>query len=89
MDDPPQTTRAHWEAWATCNETSAAYDRKRFKSGQLSLKSIEREELGDGSGKSLLHLQCPLGMDPLSWAWLGAKVTGMDSSQKAIAIAQA
>jgi SAM-dependent methyltransferase len=55
------------------------------KAGRISLKSIEREELGDVRGKSLLHLQCHFGLDTLSWARLGARVTGIDFSDKAIA----
>jgi 2-polyprenyl-3-methyl-5-hydroxy-6-metoxy-1,4-benzoquinol methylase len=40
-------------------------------------------------GKSLLHLQCHFGQDTLSWARLGAKVTGIDLSPEAIARAEA
>jgi SAM-dependent methyltransferase len=36
----------------------------------------------------LLHLQCHFGLDTLSWARLGAKVTGVDFSDKAIALAR-
>jgi len=32
----------------------------------------------DVAGKTLLHLQCHFGMDTLSWARLGTKVTGED-----------
>ena len=44
--------------------------------------------MGDVSGKSLLHLQCHFGLDTLSWARLGAKVTGVDFSDRAIASAR-
>ena len=67
---------------------SKFYDVAGFKSGKSSLKSIELEELGDVSGKSLLHLQCHFGLDTLSWARLGAKVTGIDFSDKAIDLAR-
>jgi SAM-dependent methyltransferase len=60
-----------------------------FRAGQTSLKHIELEEVGDVAGKSLLHLQCHFGQDTLSWARLGAKVTGVDLSPEAIARAQA
>ena len=43
-----------------------------------------REELGDVSGKTLLHLQCHIGTDTLSWAKSGAVVTGIDFSEPAI-----
>lgn len=49
---------------------------------------IQRSELGSVEGKSLLHLQCQLGTDALSWARLGASVTGMDFSERAIAAAK-
>ncbi|MBX7222002.1 MAG: class I SAM-dependent methyltransferase [Blastocatellia bacterium] len=45
---------------------------------------LEREELGPVQGKSLLHLQCHFGLDTLSWARLGAQVTGADFSDQAI-----
>ncbi len=38
-------------------------------------------------GKTLLHLQCHFGIDTLSWARLGATVTGADFSPKAIELA--
>ena len=67
---------------------SEFYDVVGFKQGRCTLKSIELEELGDVSGKSLLHLQCHFGMDTLSWARLGANVTGVDFSDEAIAQAR-
>ena len=39
--------------------------------------------LGDVPGQSLLHLQCHFGIDTLSWARLGATVTGADFSPAA------
>ena len=56
----------------------------RFKAGKTSLKNIELTELGNVQGKSLLHLQCHFGLDTLSWAREGAKVTGVDFSEEAI-----
>jgi SAM-dependent methyltransferase len=49
---------------------------------------VDIREMGDVEGKTLLHLQCHFGMDTLSWARLGAKVTGLDFSPKAVAVAQ-
>lgn len=70
------------------HEKSAFYDVASFKAGQTSLKSVELEELSDVSGQTMLHLQCHFGLDTLSWARLGAKVTGVDFSPKAIALAR-
>ena len=64
------------------------YDLPAFLAGKTSLNHIELELLGDISGKELLHLQCHFGQDSLSLARMGAQVTGVDFSQKAIAAAQ-
>lgn len=45
---------------------------------------FDKEYLGDVSGKTLLHLQCHIGTDTLSWAKLGASVTGLDFSPVAL-----
>ena len=44
--------------------------------------------VGDVTGKSLLHLQCHFGIDTLSWARLGARVTGADISPSAVELAR-
>jgi SAM-dependent methyltransferase len=77
-----------WNRWAGLHAKSEWYDVASFKAGKSTLRSIELEELGDVAGKSLLHLQCHFGMDTLSWAGLGAAVTGVDFSDKAIALAR-
>ena len=58
-----------------------------FRAGGIRLHDYEREQVGDVEGKSLLHLQCHFGIDTLSWARLGADVTGADFSPKAIDLA--
>ena len=80
--------REYWNECTPIHAKSKFYDVDGFKSGKSALMSIEREELGDVSGKSLLHLQCQFGLDTLSWARLGAKVTGVDFSDKAIDLAR-
>jgi len=49
--------------------------------------AADREALGDVKGKSLIHLQCHFGLDTLAWSRLGADVTGVDFSARAIATA--
>ena len=78
----------HWNEVTPIHEKSKFYDIKGFKSGRCTLMPLEREELGDVSGKTLLHLQCHFGLDTMSWARLGAEVTGMDFSDKAIDLAK-
>jgi SAM-dependent methyltransferase len=75
-----------WRALAEIHRTpSRYYDVERFRAGELSLRTIERAEVGDVRGKSLLHLQCHFGLDTLSWARLGARVTGVDFCEEALA----
>jgi ubiquinone/menaquinone biosynthesis C-methylase UbiE len=77
-----------WDHWTELHDKSEFYDVAGFKAGKLTLHDIEKEELADVAGKSLLHLQCHFGLDTLSWARLGASVTGIDFSEKAIARAK-
>ena len=92
MDAYFDDNRELWNALAEINSGPTTdrevYDLQAFRAGGSSLKSFETEELGDVAGKSLLHLQCHFGMDTLSWARLGATVTGLDFSPKAIAAAE-
>jgi SAM-dependent methyltransferase len=88
MDEYLKTNKSLWNAWAAINHKSAFYNVESFKAGESSLAPIEIEEVGDVKGKSLLHLQCHFGMDTLSWARRGARVTGVDFSEKAIELAR-
>lgn len=83
-----ESNRALWDEWTSINAKSSMYDLEGFKRGRNTLKPFEIEEVGDVSGKSLLHLQCHFGLDTLSWARLGASVTGADFSPKAIELAR-
>jgi 2-polyprenyl-3-methyl-5-hydroxy-6-metoxy-1,4-benzoquinol methylase len=73
-----------WNDWASFHPETTFYDMEAFRAGASSLKSIERDALGDVQGKSLLHLQCHFGQDTLSWARMGASVVGVDFSATAI-----
>ena len=83
-----EANRISWNKRAMVHKDSAFYDLDSFRKGKTSLQPAELEALGDVQGKSLLHLQCHFGMDTLSWARMGAKVTGIDLSDEAIAIAK-
>lgn len=78
--------RNHWEELAELHPETDYYDIESFLDGESTLDSIEPEELGDVEGKSLLHLQCHIGLDTLSWARRGADVTGVDISTEAVAV---
>ncbi|MCC7353168.1 MAG: class I SAM-dependent methyltransferase [Anaerolineae bacterium] len=87
MDEYQKTNLELWNTWTEIHEKSG-YDIEGFRSGKSSLHAIELAELGDVRGKSLLHLQCHFGLDTLSWARMGAIVTSVDFSDKAIALAR-
>jgi SAM-dependent methyltransferase len=79
-----ESNREMWNEWAELHVNSEFYDVDSFKEGRCSLYPVELEEVGDVSGKSLLHLMCHIGKDTLSWARRGANVTGVDFSENAI-----
>lgn len=79
-----EMNRVAWDRRAATHFDSKFYDLPSFLAGETSLREIEMAELGDVSGKSLLHLQCHFGMDTLSWARMGATCTGVDLSPVAI-----
>lgn len=83
-----EINKESWNNRTDVHVNSEFYDVKGFLGGKSSLNSIELELLGDVSGKSILHLQCHFGQDSLSLSRMGAKVTGIDLSDKAIKVAQ-
>ena len=92
MDKSTDYLRINKQSWndkTDINFKSEFYDVKGFISGKTSLKGIELKLLGDIQGKSILHLQCHFGQDSISLAREGARVTGVDLSDKAIAQAVA
>ena len=81
-------SQALWDAWTAVHATGDFYDLAGFKAGGVRLRPYEIEMVGDVAGRSLLHLQCHFGIDTLSWARLGARVTGADLSPAAIDLAR-
>jgi SAM-dependent methyltransferase len=79
--------RSLWDAWTQVHAAGDFYDLEAFRAGGVRIRPYEIELVGDVAGKSLLHLQCHFGIDTLSWARLGATVTGADISPAAIALA--
>jgi SAM-dependent methyltransferase len=76
--------RAFWDERVPIHTKSDFYDVEGFVGGATALRPFEREELGDVRGLSLVHPQCHFGLDTLSWARLGATVTGLDFSAPAM-----
>ena len=83
-----EAIRRNWNERTPIHAASKFYDVAGFKSGRITLTDIEIDEMGSVAGKSLLHLQCHFGMDTMSWARLGASVTGVDISDAAIELAR-
>lgn len=90
MTDPIASNRELWEEWTRIHETGSFYDLERFVEdpSDVRVRPDEIEDVGDVSGRTLLHLQCHFGLDTLSWARLGARVTGIDFSPAAIDLAR-
>jgi 2-polyprenyl-3-methyl-5-hydroxy-6-metoxy-1,4-benzoquinol methylase len=80
--------RALWDEWTAVHQSSELYDVAGFKAGHDTLRPLEAGELGDVQGKTLLHLMCHFGLDTLSLARRGARVTGADFSPEAVAKAR-
>lgn len=91
MSEHHQAFEANRQAWnerTKLHITSKFYDVEGFIQGRSSLTALETELLGPVEGKEVLHLQCHFGQDTLSLARAGARTTGLDISDEAIAEAR-
>lgn len=88
MEDYYKVNKARWNELVKIHAQTDEYDLEGFLSGKNSLHELETELLGDVKNKKLLHLQCHFGLDTISWARLGADVTGVDFSEEAIELAE-
>lgn len=95
-DDAEQLTVADWQALNRANWDdrvpihleSQYYDLASFRTGRNSLRPFEVAEAGPVTGRRLVHLQCHIGLDTLSWARHGALVSGLDFSEPALEAAR-
>jgi 2-polyprenyl-3-methyl-5-hydroxy-6-metoxy-1,4-benzoquinol methylase len=83
-DNYIELNKQTWNNKTDVHITSEFYDNESFLKGKSTLNDIELQLLCDVSGKKILHLQCHFGQDTLSLTRLGATVTGLDLSDKAI-----
>ncbi|MGW6392321.1 class I SAM-dependent methyltransferase [Streptomyces sp. NPDC055103] len=84
-EDWHEANRARWDERVPIHAASAYYDLESFRAGKDALRDFELAEVGDVTGRSLLHLQCHIGLDTLSWARHGAAhVVGLDFSEPAV-----
>lgn len=87
--------RANWDERVKGH--LVAYGADSFVADPSAITGIVREDAalmapllpgGSVSGMKLAHLQCHIGLDTLSWARLGAHVTGVDFSSEAVVAAR-
>lgn len=83
-----EANRRMWDERVPIHVDGAFYDVDGFRRGRMALQPFEIEDVGDVAGRDLVHLQCHFGLDTLSWARLGARVTGLDFSAPAVAAAR-
>lgn len=91
MDAFAEANRLNWDNRAELHstDTTGSYRIGKVLGGGSSLHALESGEIGDLSGKDIVHLQCHIGLDTISLKHLGASsVTGLDFSPKAIRAAR-
>jgi SAM-dependent methyltransferase len=69
---------ANKQSWAKIARDHYKTFRSRLLQEESLISDLQKQELGDINGKSLIHLQCNTGADTLSLARMGARVTGVD-----------
>ncbi|MBO1333707.1 bifunctional 2-polyprenyl-6-hydroxyphenol methylase/3-demethylubiquinol 3-O-methyltransferase UbiG [Streptomyces sp. VRA16 Mangrove soil] len=81
-----EANRRRWDERVPLHLASDFYNVDSFRAGQDALRAFEVDEIGaDVAGRSLLHLQCHIGTDTLSWLRHGAaRVVGLDFSEPAV-----
>ncbi len=86
MNPMTQSNKKGWDGLAESHYKS--YHPETLIAGKTTLHDLILKEVGDVRGRSLAHLLCHIGTDTLSWALLGAKVTGIDISPKSLKYAR-
>ena len=88
MEDYIKLNKETWNNKTPYHINSDFYDVAGFLAGKNSLHKPELDLLGSVEGKKILHLQCHFGQDTISLNRMGAIVTGVDLSDKAIDFAR-
>ncbi|MDO3648985.1 class I SAM-dependent methyltransferase [Nocardia mangyaensis] len=93
-DDAIAANRANWDDRADVHARSRMYDVDAFLADPTDISTVVRNDLAVLAphlpasgivGRSLLHLQCHIGTDTVSWARLGAvEVHGLDLSPNSL-----
>ena len=91
LDEYRRVNRANWDERVSIHLESRHYDVAGFIEHEARLSRIVRfgrANIDNVRGKTMLHLMCHIGLDSLSWARLGAEVTGVDFSPRVIEAAR-
>lgn len=89
MDERLAANRSNWDERVPVHRASRFYDVDGWVRDGRGPRAHEATLLGDVTDHDLVHLQCHFGLDTLSWARAGARVTGLDFSPAAITTARA
>jgi SAM-dependent methyltransferase len=87
VPDYRDINRANWDERAPAHAASPDYNVQGFidDPGLIShVLRFDRPLLGDVSGLRGIHLQCHIGTDTVSLSRLGARMTGLDFSQRSL-----
>lgn len=90
-DDYREVNRRNWDERVPAHAASTSYAVAAFAEDPEFLSRVVRFDLprlGDIAGLEAVHLQCHIGTDTVSLARLGARMTGLDFSEPAIAVAR-
>lgn len=91
LDEHRRANLANWDERVSGHIAPDGYDIESLVNDPTALTGVvrfDRHAIGEVAGKTLLHSQCHIGTDTLSWAKLGAEVTGIDFSPNAISAAR-
>lgn len=69
---------ANKHAWGLLSEDHYNHFKKIMQENNYHLNPFVQKEIGDVTGKKILHLQCNTGADSIMLAKMGATVTGVD-----------
>ncbi|GAA0554178.1 class I SAM-dependent methyltransferase [Paractinoplanes ferrugineus] len=87
MTEYLEVNRANWDDRAPAHAASPSYAVAKFASDPSYLSQVvafDLPRLGDLTDQRGIHLQCHIGTDTVSLARLGARMTGLDFSEKSL-----
>ncbi|MHB1208437.1 MAG: class I SAM-dependent methyltransferase [Acidimicrobiales bacterium] len=87
MDERIAANQANWDDRVPIHLASRFYDVDGWVAREPMPLERESALIGSVAGKTLVQLQCHIGLETLQWARAGAQVTGVDFSRAAITAA--